>query len=104
MAERMKRTQVLLPEEEYRRLREVAQAQHCSLGHLIREAVAKQYLRNPRKGRQEAARRLVALNVPVADWSDLEQEIARGSHPRRRVAGNGSRADRRRGPALQPRK
>lgn len=79
MAERMRRTQVLFPEEEYRRLREVAQAQHCSLGHLVREAVAKQYLRRPRKGRQEAARRLVAMKVPVADWPEMEKEIARGS-------------------------
>jgi hypothetical protein len=104
VAERMKRTQVLFPEEEYRRLREVAQAKHCSVSHLVREAVAKQYLRSPRKGRQEAARRLVEMKVPVADWSEMEQEIARGSHPRRRDAGNGSRADRHRGPALRPRK
>ncbi|MFB3880109.1 MAG: hypothetical protein ACE149_02545 [Armatimonadota bacterium] len=75
----MKRTQVLFPEEQHRRLREVAQSRHCSLGHLVREAVAKQYLRRPRKGRQEAARRLVKMKLPVADWSQMEQEITRGS-------------------------
>jgi hypothetical protein len=79
VAQRMKRTQVLFPEEEYRRLREVAESRHCSLGHLVREAAAKQYLRRPRKGRQEAARRLVTMKVPVADWPRMEEEIRRGS-------------------------
>jgi hypothetical protein len=75
----MRRTQVLLSEEEYLRLRELAQARHCSLGHLVREAVAKQYPRRPRKASREAARRLVRMKIPVADWSQMAREIGRGS-------------------------
>lgn len=76
---RMKRTQVLFPEDEYRRLKQEAAARQCSLGHLVREAVAKQYLRRPKKARLEAARRLIDMRLPVADWPQLEKEIARGS-------------------------
>jgi len=78
MSVRMKRTQVLFPEEEYRRLQQMAAARNCSLGHLVRQAVAKEYLRRPKKVRQEAARRLVEMRVPVAAWPRLEKEIAQG--------------------------
>ena len=40
MPTRMKRTQILLPEDQYRRLQRIAQERQCSLGHLVREAVA----------------------------------------------------------------
>ena len=78
MPARMKRTQILFPEDEYRRLQEEAASRHCSVGHLVREAVTKAYLRRPRKARQEAARRLVDMKLPVADWPRVEQQIARG--------------------------
>ena len=79
MPVRMKRTQILFPEDQYRRLQKMAEERQCSLGQLVREAVAQANLRRPRKGRQEAARRLVGMAVPVGDWSELEQEIARGA-------------------------
>jgi predicted DNA-binding ribbon-helix-helix protein len=79
MPVRMKRTQVLFPEDQYRRLQKMAQERQCSLGQLVREAVAQAYLRRPRKARQQAARRLVAMHVPVGDWPQLEQEIIQGA-------------------------
>jgi len=78
MPVRMKRTQILFREEEYRRLQQEAASRDCSVGHLVREAVTKVYLRRPRTARQEAARRLVGMKVPVADWARLEEEIVRG--------------------------
>jgi hypothetical protein len=78
MPARMKRTQVLFPEDQYRRLKQMAEERQCSLSLLVREAVAQAYMRRPGKARQKAARRLVRMSLPVADWSELEEEIARG--------------------------
>ena len=75
MAVRMKRTQILLPEEQYRRLQEEAASWRCSLGHLVREAVAKTYLLPPKTARQKAARRLVKMKLPVEDWEEMEKQM-----------------------------
>jgi|WetSurMetagenome_2_1015567.scaffolds.fasta_scaffold1269095_1 hypothetical protein len=79
MAERMRRTQILFPEDEYRHLQKVAQERQCSVGHLVREAVTQQYLDHPRQQRAAAARRLVQMGLPVGDWPEMEREIERGS-------------------------
>ena len=78
MSSRMKRTQILFPEEEYRRLQEEAASRNCSVGQLVREAVEKAYVRRPKRARQQAARRLVGMRVPVADWVEMERETAEG--------------------------
>jgi hypothetical protein len=78
MPAQMKRTQILFREEEYRRLQEEAASRDCSVGHLVREAVSKVYLRRPKRIRQQAARRLVETSLPVDDWAKMEEEIARG--------------------------
>jgi hypothetical protein len=80
MATRMKRTQILFPEEEYSRLQEEASTRSCSIGHLVREAVKQTYLHRPKKARQQAARRLVEMKLPVAAWEQMEEEIGRGMH------------------------
>jgi hypothetical protein len=79
MAERMHRAQILFPEDEYRRLKAAAQEQRRSIGSLVREAVAKQLGDEARQKRIEAARRLISLNAPVADWPQMEEEIMRGA-------------------------
>ena len=78
MSVRMKRTQILFPEEEYHRLQEEAASRSCSVGHLVREAVTKVYQTRPKRMRQEAARRLVKMDLPVADWEQMEKEIVQG--------------------------
>ena len=78
MAERMRRTQILFPEDEYRHLKQVAKDRQCSVGSLVREAVVKQYLRRPRRQRIEAAQRLVKMRLPVRDWPEMEREIEQG--------------------------
>jgi len=79
MAGRMRRTQVLLPEEEYERLKEVAHEQRRSIGSLVREAVAKQFPRGSREARLAAVRQLAEMQLPVADWAEMEEEIMRGA-------------------------
>jgi hypothetical protein len=75
----MKRTQILFPEDEYRYLRREAAARHCSVGHLVREAVGQVYLAQPRQARLDAARELIEMDLPVADWPQIEEEIERGA-------------------------
>ncbi len=79
MADRMHRAQILFPEDEYRRLKAAAQEQRRSIGSLVREAVARQIGDEGRQKRIEAARRLISLNAPVADWPQMEEEIMRGA-------------------------
>ncbi len=79
MAERMRRTQILFPETEYRRLRRVAQEQGRSIGSLVREAVERYYLEPSRARAIEAAKRIGEMNlpIPVQDWEEIEEELAR---------------------------
>ena len=78
MPERMHRTQVLFPEAEYRRLREVAREEGRSLGSVVREAVAKYRTGTSRERRIAAAKRLLEMDVPASDWPQMEEEIIRG--------------------------
>jgi hypothetical protein len=77
----MRRIQILLPEDDYRRLRQIAHERQCSVGHLVREAVTQQYLDYPRQNRIAAARRLVAMRLPIGDWTEMEREIEAGGAP-----------------------
>ena len=78
MPTRMRRTQVLLPEDQYLRLRREAEARHCSIGRLVREAVDAMQHGDTRQARIGAAKRIAAMDLPVADWEQMEQEIERG--------------------------
>jgi uncharacterized protein involved in type VI secretion and phage assembly len=78
MATRMKRTQILLTEDQYRLLRQEAAERKSSIGMLVREAVAKRYAARSREARLAAWRRLSEMNLPVADWEQMEAEIERG--------------------------
>jgi hypothetical protein len=76
----MKRTQILFPEDELRRLQRYAAARHCSVGHLVREAVAKSYGEKPEQARHGITERIAAMDLPVADWPQMEEEIERGKY------------------------
>ena len=78
MARRMRRTQILFPEEQYRLLQREAAERKASVGMLVREAVAKRYAARSQEARLEAWRRLTEMNLPVADWEQMEAEIERG--------------------------
>lgn len=69
-----KRTQVLLSEEQYTRLMREAQARGESMGSLIREAVDHAYS-SDRERKLEAVKRIAAMELPVADWKSMKEEI-----------------------------
>jgi len=79
MPDRMRRVQILLPEEEHERLQELARERRRSVAGLVREAVAACYPAPPsRRTRMAAVRRMMKMEFPVADWPQMEEEIIRG--------------------------
>ncbi len=75
----MRRVQVLLTEDRYQRLRQLAQERGCSVSRLVREAVTARYpAPTPRERRIAAAKRMLEMNLPVSDWPQMEKEIIRG--------------------------
>jgi predicted DNA-binding protein len=81
MARFMKRIQVLLTEEQYRDLEDIASKEGRKLGTMVREAVEEYHIKKKRNREiAEAVDRLLALPpTPVPEtWEELEEEIARG--------------------------
>jgi len=74
MATLTKRVQVLLDPFQYQRLDEIARQRNRSVGALIREAIDQVYLQSAVDERLEAVRALAAMQLPVADWEQMEQE------------------------------
>ena len=72
-----KRVQVLLPPPLWERLRQIAREQERSFGSLVREAIQKVYFpseMNP----LEAVQQMAAMELPVADWDQMELESVSG--------------------------
>jgi len=70
----------VLTEEQYQALSRLAEEMEKPLSVLIREAVEQVYLEQADQERRRAAlRRLLALEAPVADWDQMEEEIIRGA-------------------------
>ena len=77
--------QVLLDDEQHRALLSLAKAQGKPLSVLLREAVVEQLLKKARRtARQKAFEEIVAMDLPVADWSLMEKEIERSHSGGRR--------------------
>jgi predicted DNA-binding ribbon-helix-helix protein len=74
MATLTKRVQVLLDPFRYHRLDEIARSRNRSVGALIREAIDRVYLQNDANERLEAVRALAVMQLPVADWKQMERE------------------------------
>ncbi|HLA97755.1 MAG TPA: ribbon-helix-helix domain-containing protein [Anaerolineales bacterium] len=74
------RVQAVLTEEQYTLLLELSQKTGQPISALVREAVVKTYFEKKLlEVRQAALERLLALEAPVADWSEMEAEIERGA-------------------------
>jgi len=74
------RAQTVLTEEQYALLRSLSERWSKPVSVLIREAIEQVYLQEViQQRRQAAVERLLALNAPVADWEQMEQEIIRGA-------------------------
>ena len=69
-----KRVQVFLNPFQYQRLDEIARQRNRSMEALIREAVDQVYLQSTIDERLEAVQTLAAMQLPVADWEQMERE------------------------------
>jgi hypothetical protein len=75
-----KRVQTVLTEEQYAALNQQSIDAGKPVSVLIREAVEKVYFEPVALEKRRAAlRRMLALNAPVADWEQMEDEIVAGA-------------------------
>ena len=75
-----RRVQTVLTEEQYALLLEIARERNRPVSVLIREALeAGCFQEVLRKRRRQALKSLLSLEAPVADWEQMETEIARGA-------------------------
>jgi len=74
---RTQRAQILMEPEEYRRLQSLARREKTSVGELVRRAVHECYFTSP-ADRRRAVEEIVSLELPLANWDEMEQEILEG--------------------------
>ncbi len=90
MATYTKRVQSVLTTEQYELLQRVAHEKGRPISVLIREAIEREYFKKALlERRRSALKKLLSLKAPVADWEQMEAEIAQGAlegprHPKRR--------------------
>jgi hypothetical protein len=70
--------QVLLDDVQYAAILALAKAEGKSVSAFLREAVVERLLADAgRMARQKALEEITAMELPVADWPDMEGEIER---------------------------
>ncbi len=69
-----KKTTILLQPELHRRLTQLAEQRHTSVGDLIRTACERQYGLVGSEERLEAVHALAALDLPVGSPEEMKQE------------------------------
>lgn len=80
MGNYVRRVQTVLTEEEYRDLSRLSEETRKPLSVLIREAIEEVHLQPAiRERRRAALKNLLALEAPVSDWQEMEQEIIAGA-------------------------
>ena len=73
------RIQTVLSPKQHEMLVAIARQQSKPLSVLVREAIEKAYFEEAERERRRAALAdLLALDVPVADWTEMEAEIIAG--------------------------
>lgn len=73
-----KRVQVLLEQEEFKKLKKIGERTHKSLGELFREAIRLYGERLTSKiERLEVVKKITGLKIPTASWNRIEKQIAR---------------------------
>jgi hypothetical protein len=78
-----KKTTILFSPRLYRHIASEARRRRTSVGHLIRQAVARELLLPDRKSRMEAVESLAAMDLPVDEWNEMKKEISEGRAGRR---------------------
>jgi predicted DNA-binding protein len=80
MAVYTKRVQTVLTDDQHEALSQLSVEQGKPVSLLIREAIEKTYFEQASLERRRAAlASLLALEAPVADWEQMEEEIIRGA-------------------------
>ena len=74
MASPVTRIEIMFSSEQIAYLQSIARTKGKSLEVLVREAVEKLYLERRQQERLEAVQRMAAMNLPVADWEQMERE------------------------------
>ena len=76
ISQSMKRVQVLLPQESYDILRQLAAEVNMSVSALVRGIIEEQLVEEARiKQKKEALARMFEMELPVDDWDVIEKEI-----------------------------
>ena len=75
MAEFTRRTQILLDEERYERLRRRAEERGASIGELVREAIDRSLSEDTERRFRAGQALLDAEPIAVDDWPVIEREI-----------------------------
>jgi len=81
MATYTKRVQTVLTDEQFETLCQLSKELDKPVSLLLREAIETVYFERAQQQRRQAALvKLLALNAPVADWDQMEEEIIRGAN------------------------
>ena len=72
-----KRVELLLDPEQYARLERIARARGESVGALIRQAVAREYLQPLQEQKRAALRRLLQQEIDFGSWERAKKDIGR---------------------------
>lgn len=78
MSELTKRLQLLLTQEQYRKLKAYAAKHKRSIGAVIRDSITRTLSERSKSEKMKALERLLSRSAPVGDWEEMEQEIMRG--------------------------
>ena len=72
-----RKAQVVLTEDQYRMLQTRAVSEGISVSELVRSSLERTLLADlEREQRRAALNELFSLNLPIADWPDIEHDLA----------------------------
>ena len=71
---KMKRTQIMLEQQQYKTLAYLASHEHKSIGGLIREAIDKVYEKVEINNKSDIVKKMSRMNLPVSSWENMEEE------------------------------
>ncbi|MBI3964857.1 MAG: hypothetical protein HY329_04395 [Chloroflexi bacterium] len=75
-----RRVQAVLSDDQFARLSRLAAEAGEPISVMVRKAIETTYLQpDERRRRRDALSAIVALNAPVGDWEQMEEEITRGA-------------------------
>jgi hypothetical protein len=74
-----KRTQILLTEKQYKKLKKISASKKTSIGCLIRDAIDKVFM-NEIKDKRKIIDEIKNMDLPVGNWENMKKEILKGKY------------------------